>query len=80
MALGYELVVFRGASGEAYVLDAFCPHFGANLGVEGKVVNDCGHECIRCPFHGWMFRGRDGMCQKVPGVESKCIHKIIIIF
>jgi nitrite reductase/ring-hydroxylating ferredoxin subunit len=62
IAFGYELVAFRGISGEVHVLDAFCPHLGANLGVGGKVVEDC----IKCPFHGWTFRGRDGFCTKVP--------------
>ena len=67
---GYELVVFRGNSGAVHVLDAFCPHLGANLGVGGKVVNHCGEDCIRCPFHGWSFRGSDGICTKVPKMNS----------
>jgi cholesterol 7-dehydrogenase len=69
ITLGHELVVFRGNSGKVHVMDAFCPHLGANLGVGGKVVNDCGQDCIRCPFHGWTFRGKDGSCNKVPGLE-----------
>ena len=30
------------------VIDAYCPHLGANLGIEGTVVGDR----IRCAFHG----------------------------
>ncbi len=40
IALGHELVVFRGNSGEVHVMDAFCPHLGANLGVGGKICWD----------------------------------------
>ncbi len=50
-------------------MDAFCPHLGTNLGVGGKVVDVCGQDCIRCPFHGWTFRGKDGICNKVPRLE-----------
>lgn len=47
-ALGRSLVVYRGESGRAVVLDATCPHQGASL-VGGRVVGDC----IQCPFHEW---------------------------
>ncbi|ETO05168.1 hypothetical protein RFI_32227 [Reticulomyxa filosa] len=39
-ALGQQFVVFRGESGAVGVLDAFCPHLGANLGVGGKDVRE----------------------------------------
>ncbi|XP_045204742.2 cholesterol 7-desaturase nvd-like [Mercenaria mercenaria] len=64
--LGEQLVVFRGDKGEVHVLDAYCPHMGANLGVGGRVVGDC----IECPFHGWKFRGHDGKCVQVPYSEK----------
>ncbi len=57
---GKALVVFRGASGTLSVLDAFCPHLGAHLGV-GRV---CG-ETLECRFHGWRFSG-DGSVVDVP--------------
>lgn len=60
-ALGRELVLFRTAEGRAAVLDAHCPHLGAHLG-HGGVVDG---EVLRCPFHGWCFRG-DGRCERVP--------------
>ena len=65
-AFGHQLIAFRGNSRRVYVLDAFCPHLGANIGVGGRVVNECEQECIRCPFHGWTFRGKDGICVKIP--------------
>ena len=37
LAFGQELAVVRGATGQVYVLDAFCPHLGANLAVGGTV-------------------------------------------
>ena len=60
-----DLIVFRGMSGKAHVLDAYCPHLGAHLAVGGTVVG----EHIRCPFHGWTFDG-NGVCTEVPGLES----------
>ncbi len=59
--LGRELVLFRGEDGDARVVDAYCPHLGAHLGVGGSVVgND-----LRCPFHGWEFDGA-GACTRIP--------------
>lgn len=64
--LGLQLAVFRDSNGEAHVLDAYCPHMGANLAVGGRVVGDC----IECPFHGWKFRGHDGKCTEIPYAEK----------
>jgi cholesterol 7-desaturase len=61
--LGEHLVVFRSSkSNEIFVLDAYCPHLGANLGEGGIVVGDC----IECPFHLWKFSGKDGSCVGIP--------------
>jgi cholesterol 7-dehydrogenase len=59
--VGEELAVFRGEDGTVGVLDAFCPHLGANIAVDGKVVGNC----IQCPFHLWEFN-RDGQCTSIP--------------
>ncbi len=61
---GEDLVVFRTAGGEVRVLDAYCPHLGANIARGGKVEGDT----IRCPFHGWRFAA-DGACVEVPYAE-----------
>lgn len=63
---GMNLAVFRGESGRSYILDAYCPHLGANLGVGGTVDGDC----IACPFHGWTFNGDDGKCVKIAYAEK----------
>ncbi|XP_061658012.1 cholesterol 7-desaturase nvd [Syngnathoides biaculeatus] len=64
--VGGKLAVFRGEDDKAYVLDAYCPHLGANLAVGGRVVGNC----IECPFHGWQFRGNDGKCERIPYAEK----------
>jgi len=56
-----ELVLFRTESGEAKVLDAYCPHMGAHLGHGGKIVG----EGIVCPFHAGKFDGT-GKCIEIP--------------
>ena len=65
-ATGKNLAVFRGEDGKANVIDAYCPHNGANLAV-GGVVKD---NCLECPFHGWRFQG-DGKCVHIPYTEQK---------
>jgi cholesterol 7-dehydrogenase len=65
-AHGESLAVFRGEDKMVYALDAYCAHLGANLGVEGNVVNS---QCIQCPFHGWTFDGKTGNC--VVGKDMK---------
>lgn len=60
--LGQTLAVFRGDSGEALAVDAYCPHLGANMAAGGMVKGDC----IECPFHGWQFSGQDGSCTTIP--------------
>jgi len=62
---GEELVLFRTRSGEARVLDPFCPHLGAHLGHGGRVMG----ETLRCPFHGWQYDGTSGECTHIPYCE-----------
>lgn len=50
------LAVYRSEDGKTVgVLDADCPHLGANMAIEGRVVGDC----LQCPFHLIEF-GADG--------------------
>ena len=66
-AFGKDLVLYRSETGEARLVDAYCPHLGAHLGMGGKVDGDG----IRCPFHGWRFDGETGRCTDVPYLEGK---------
>jgi cholesterol 7-desaturase len=59
-ALGAHFVVFRTSAGQPAVLDAYCPHMGANLA--GGVVRG---DCLQCPFHEWTFAA-DGRVVDVP--------------
>src|ERR1700722_3473485 len=56
-----KMVAFRNPDGRVSVLDAVCPHMGAEFGVQG-LVEDGG---IRCPYHHWRF-GPDGRCNHIP--------------
>lgn len=58
---GRELVAFRGEDGQVHVLDAYCAHLGAHLGVGGTVEGST----IKCPFHAWLYDG-SGQCVSVP--------------
>lgn len=59
--LGRDLVLYRDEEGAAHVLDAFCAHLGAHLGVGGRVEG----RSLRCPFHHWLW-GADGRCVEIP--------------
>ncbi|CAG2056005.1 unnamed protein product, partial [Timema podura] len=65
-ALGENFAIFRTQEGVAHVLDAYCPHLGANMGVGGSVQGDC----LECPFHSWRFSGVDGKCTSIPYSEK----------
>ena len=58
---GRDLIVWRGEDGTAHVMDAYCPHLGAHLGVGGGVRDGT----VVCPFHGWAFDG-DGRNVDIP--------------
>jgi 3-ketosteroid 9alpha-monooxygenase subunit A len=58
---GTKLVAYRGEDdGEVHVLDAYCPHMGADLS-KGCVKGNS----IVCPFHAWSW-GADGVCDDIP--------------
>lgn len=70
---GKELVLFRTESGNAVVLDAYCPHLGAHLGY-GIHENTGGGgriegETIVCPFHAWRFNA-DGEVTEIPYAKN----------
>jgi nitrite reductase/ring-hydroxylating ferredoxin subunit len=66
---GADVVIFRTDTGEARMVDAYCAHLGAHLGVGGKVEG----ECIRCPFHAWAYDGETGACTDIPYAETEHI-------
>ena len=72
VACARELVVFRGGSGTASVLDAHCPHLGAHLG-GGDIEGDS----IACPYHGWEF-GTDGTCVNIPYSDARIPAKACV--
>ena len=53
--------MFRGHDGKVVVLDATCPHLGANLACGGTVRDNC----VVCPYHHWSFDQR-GTCTAIP--------------
>jgi 3-ketosteroid 9alpha-monooxygenase subunit A len=60
---GTSMVAYRGQdSGEVHILDAYCPHMGANLAGQGSVVQG---DSVVCPFHAWSW-GADGFCNDIP--------------
>jgi nitrite reductase/ring-hydroxylating ferredoxin subunit len=58
--LGRRLVGYRTTGGQPIILDAQCPHLGADLG-RGRIIGDR----LQCPFHGWEY-GPDGRCRHIP--------------
>ena len=68
---GEEMVLFRTESGEVNVLDAYCQHLGANMGVGGTVEG----ENIVCPWHGWQWRG-DGTNALIPYSKIGCKNNV----
>lgn len=68
-----RVVVFRGQSGMAHVLSAYCPHVGSDLS-----VGDVQGETIRCAFHHWQY-DQNGVCVKTgvgdPPPPGACLFK-----
>jgi 3-ketosteroid 9alpha-monooxygenase subunit A len=66
---GQDFALYRGKSGKAILLDAYCPHMGTHLtkNTSSYVVHDGQIEgdSIRCPYHAWRF-GPDGKCDHIP--------------
>ncbi|MCZ6829704.1 MAG: Rieske 2Fe-2S domain-containing protein [Gammaproteobacteria bacterium] len=60
---GTSLVAYRGQnSGQVHILDAYCPHMGANLAGAGSCIQG---DSVICPFHAWRW-GSDGVCNDIP--------------
>jgi len=65
-ALDLALAVWREDTpeGKIHVLDAYCPHLGANM-AQGQ-VKGC---ALECPFHLWQFNG-EGECTHIPYTDQ----------
>lgn len=60
-----RMVAYRGLEdGEVHVLDAYCPHMGADLSL-GDVEGDS----LVCPFHNWRW-GSNGACNHIPYADK----------
>lgn len=67
--LGEDLVLYRGASGKAVLMQLRCAHRGVALDY-GRVEGDS----IRCPYHGWLFNGA-GRCVAQPAEPDADSYK-----
>ena len=66
-----DYTLYRGASGDPYLIGFRCAHRGAQLSI-GTVEG----EEIRCRFHGWKFAG-DGRCVDQPAeLEQQFCAKV----
>ncbi|WP_414588667.1 Rieske 2Fe-2S domain-containing protein [Scytonema sp. PCC 10023] len=61
---GQPLVAWRDQNGHPVIMQRYCSHMGASLGI-GKVVDGC----IQCPFHHWRY-DNSGQCVSIPEVEN----------
>jgi len=61
--LGEPVLLGRDLTGEVYALRDVCPHRAAPLSA-GRLVG----ETVECPYHGWRFGLRDGVCAAIPSL------------
>ena len=62
--LGEELVAFRDSAGRVGLVEARCPHRGANLFFGRNEEHG-----LRCAYHGWKFDVQ-GRCLEIPTMAS----------
>ncbi|CAD8187595.1 unnamed protein product [Paramecium pentaurelia] len=67
---GRHIAYYRGTDKNVYAVAAYCPHMGANLGIGGQVKF---RSCIECPFHGWAFDGKSGLCVNSDKLDPKIV-------
>jgi 5,5'-dehydrodivanillate O-demethylase len=70
--MGEEFALYRGAAGDAHVIEPRCPHRGTLLST-GWVEDDS----IRCFYHGWKFDG-GGRCIEQPAEDERFMQKVKI--
>lgn len=64
--MGWDIVLYRTASGQVGCVEAYCPHLGAHMGRGGRVEG----EDLVCPFHGFRF-GLQGDCSGTPYPDAR---------
>lgn len=69
---GTEIALFK-SEGEIFALENSCPHMGGPL-AQGEIEN-----CfVTCPWHGWQFDIKTGICENMPGDDAKKIEIVLI--
>jgi 5,5'-dehydrodivanillate O-demethylase oxygenase subunit len=68
--MGQNYTLYRGSSGKAHVVDARCPHRGAQMHL-GWIEEDA----IRCVYHGWKF-DCTGLCVDQPAELDSFKRKV----
>jgi len=61
---GQPLVAWRDQQGHPIIMQRYCSHMGASLGI-GKVIDGC----IQCPFHHWRY-DNSGHCISIPNIDN----------
>lgn len=70
--LGEDFTLYRGASGNPYLVGFRCAHRGTQLSA-GWVEEDC----LRCFYHGWKYDGA-GQCVEQPAEPKPFADKVRI--
>ena len=65
-----SFTLYRGTSGQTFLIDHRCPHRGAQLSA-GWVEGDE----LRCFYHGWKFAG-DGRCVEQPAEDNATCDRV----
>ena len=68
--LGEDFIAFRDSDGEFGIVDARCPHRGANLFFGRN--EECG---LRCVYHGWKFDVH-GHCVDIPNASPEVASRL----
>ncbi len=67
---GKDFALYRGDSGQAIMLDAYCAHMGTHIAASKSAIivqngEQIEGDSIRCPYHGWRY-GPDGKVDDIP--------------
>ena len=68
--LGEPVLLGRDRTGAAFALRDICPHRAAPLSA-GRIMEGLnGATEVACPYHGWRFGVRDGVCAAIPSLAE----------